>query len=240
MMLQKPSRTPVRLPRFLARGRPRGRRLPDTTVRPLFTSRTRWIAAMVWLGYAGLSAKAFGLMILPDEKLATKAQVQFEQSIELRGTRGDLLARDGSILATTVDLFTVHANPSRLRLPVDTPTLDPARLENLAQTLSELLGIDQQELLERLNRPTRKDVVLARGLTYMEAEAIRDATSGSVIWTESDPRRFYPGRGDAGQLIGITSRAGPGAAGVELMQDRTLRGQIYKFVQMRDRKGRRV
>jgi len=46
--------------------------------------------------------QAATIMLLPDEKLEAKARVQFEDTHQVHGRRGDVFDRNGALLATTV------------------------------------------------------------------------------------------------------------------------------------------
>lgn len=224
------------------------RLLPDRTLPPERDGAVRSRAAIrlatvglfLGLGYGLLSARAAWLMLVPDERLERKAQVQFEESVRVMGRRGDLLDRDGRILATTVKLQELRADPSRL---------DAAQIRFLAEGLAPRLGLSVDHLVKRLSRPGRQNVLLAKDLTPDEAAGMKSLASTlakenhrlrNVLWTEDMPRRFYPGGEEAAPLLGIVGRNGIGMAGLERSQDRALRGRVFKYVTWRDRKGRRV
>jgi cell division protein FtsI (penicillin-binding protein 3) len=209
-------------------------------VRSRAAVRLATVGLMVALGYGVLSARAAWLMLMPDERLERKAQVQFEESVRVMGRRGDVLDRDGRILATTVKLQELRADPSRL---------DATQIQFLAEGLSPRLDQDVAFLVKRLSRPGRQDVLLAKDLTPDEAASMKSLAATlakenhrlrNVLWTQDKPRRFYPGGAEAAPLLGIVGRNGLGMAGLERSQDRTLRGRVFKYVTWRDRKGRRV
>ena len=212
----------------------------DGAVRNRAAVRLAVLGLFVGLGYTTLTARAAWLMLIPDERLEQKAQVQFESSVRVMGRRGDLLDRDGRILATTVNLLELHADPSRL---------DAGQIQFLAEGLAPKLELPVATIVERLSRPGRQDVRLAKDLTPDEAAGMKSLVSeiagdnhrlSNVLWTRPTPRRFYPGGGEAAPLIGTVGRNGVGMSGLERMLDRTLRGRVFKYITWRDRKGRRV
>ena len=202
--------------------------------------RLAMVGLLIAVGYGVLSVRAAWLMLMPDERLERKAQVQFEAAVRVMGRRGDVLDRDGRILATTVKLQELRADPSRL---------DDAQIRFLAEGLSPRLEKDVDHLVKRLSRAGRQDVLLAEDLTPKEAASLKalaaslgkeDHRLRNVLWTPDKPRRFYPGGSEAAPLLGIVGRNGVGMAGLERSQDRNLRGRVFKYVTWRDRKGRRV
>lgn len=212
---------------------------PDAEVRTRAVGRIRWVGGGLALCFVALSAQASTLMLLPDSRLEAKARVQFEESVQIEGRRGDILDRNGNLMATTVELKSLHADAMRL---------EAGDAELLASVLSPLLGLDETRTVHRLSDPSRRDVLLARDLTPDRAQkarkAVRDARNGKamrgVLWTRAQPTRYYPARDEGASLIGLVGHNGSGLAGLERTLDRLLRGEVYKYVLWRDRKGRRV
>ena len=213
---------------------------PDRDLRKESARRLLIIGGMIAICYVILSLQASNKMLLPDRRLEDKAQLQFEQAVEDQGRRGDLLDRNGYLLATTVALEEVHVDPSRLT---------PATATLLADTIGPILKKTPAIIAERLASGGRRDVTLARGLTPVDVKAVRqmvrdlakvDKEMINAVWTVEEPHRFYPGREDAASLLGVVGRNGVGMAGLERTLDRTLRGETFRYMLWRDRKGRRV
>ena len=211
----------------------------DSELRSRAASRARVVGAVLTCCFLAVGARAGALMLLPDPRLEAKAKVQFEESVQIEGRRGDLLDRHGVALATTVTLKQLHADPARIEG-------DGAR--TLAQALAPVLGKDPARLEARLARKGLRDVRLARDLTPEKVQEARDAIRAThdrravrgVIFTRDQPRRFYPGREEAAALLGLVGHSGVGLAGLERTLDRRLRGEVYKYMLWRDRKGRRI
>ena len=222
--------TPTRLPD----------READEVVRVRSAGRIVWVGVGIALSYVVLVGQASSLMLVKDDRIAARAKIQFEEAVEVRGARGDILDRNGRILATSVELAALHADPDGL-------TAEARTL--LANTLAPHIERTSVEVAQRLAIPGRRDVLLARGLTPAQTSRIRAdvreaATQHPVlryrIWTEDEPNRYYTGQHAAAPLLGVVGRNGRGLAGLERTLDRTLRGETYKYVLWRDRKGRRV
>ena len=212
----------------------------DGVARTRSAVRVAWLGTIIAAGYVALSVKASALMLLPDPQLETKAKVQFEEVVEVRGRRGDVLDRNGAVLATTVELTALHADPD---------LLDPGSAHALAEVVAPYAGVSPSHLASRLAVEGRRDVLMARELTPTDTRRISEELRKVAIdhpsvrgatWKEGEPQRFYPGVDDAGPLLGLVNRNGTGMAGLERTWDRELRGEVHKYVIWRDRKGRRV
>lgn len=189
------------------------------------------VGALVAIGYGILAVRAAPLMLLEDDRLQERAALQFQQAVTVRAPRGDILARDGSLLATTVPMPSVHADPS---------VIDPAVIPSLSRQLADLIGEDAAEIEAQLRRDTRRDVLLAAQISPEIEDAVEALDPGNAIWTPEQPARFYPSRDLAVQVLGVTSHDGRGMEGLEAELDEHLRGSIFRYVQQRDRRGRAI
>ncbi len=219
---------------------PNPKRQSDSVVRHRAVKRSIWVGLIIGGCYILLIGQAGRIMLTEDSQLQNKARDQFEQSVEIQGRRGDILDRNDSLLATTAELFAIHADPSKLT---------PQTAAHAAEALAPVLGLEVSSLTSSLNRTNRRDVLLTRGLTPMEAEEVRavrkvlvkeNSVFLGVLDTRAEQRRFYPGRHQAAPIIGMVGHNGVGVAGLERTSDRALRGERHKYVLFRDRKGRQV
>ena len=84
----------------------------DPVIRVRGNTRMAVLGGLISMGYLLLIGRASALMLLPDPRLEGKARLQFEQTVKVEGRRGDIIDRNGLILATTVDLSALHVDPS--------------------------------------------------------------------------------------------------------------------------------
>lgn len=218
--------------RWFARPEPES----DGVVRTRATTRVLVLGALVLAGYAVILSQAAQIMLLPDLRLEEQARGQFEAAVEVRGRRGEIRDRNDVILATTVDLRSLRADPGEL---------DADGIARLARALAPALEQDEAELRARLEVPGRRDVELARGLTPEQANELRDRVGDQpdlrrALFTRRDRKRLYPGRSDAAALLGVVGANGLGLAGLEQALDQHLRGEVFKYVKWQDRKGRAI
>ncbi|NOY26367.1 MAG: hypothetical protein GXP62_10890, partial [Oligoflexia bacterium] len=181
-------------------------------------ARLIFVGVMVLLGYGLLFVKASVLMLLPDKRIEDQASGQFEASVKVQGRRGDLLDRDGVILASTVDLAELHVDPS---------VLSDAGKHRMATAMASALDLDATALERRLRVPGRQDVRLVKGLTPQQLSSLRESVAAdegleAALFSRRDRKRVYPGAADAAALLGVVGRSGVGLAGLE----RVLEGQL--------------
>jgi len=202
--------------------------------------RARFLGGFVTVCMLLLVGRSSSLMMFPDPRLQHKANNQFNTPQEIHGRRGDILTADGLSIATSVEVQTLHADPSKL-------TDETARI--LAKALAPMLELKVSPTVKRLNNRKRQDVQLAKNLVPDQINEImakvseltdEHPTLKSVLFTRSAYRRFYPAGFAAAPLLGVVGASGTGLAGLERSMERHLAGETYKYVQWRDRKGRHI
>jgi len=186
-----------------------------------------FVWSFVFLAWLGLWSRAGYLQIVQGDDLASRAMRQHVASELDRGSRGQIVDRNGMLLAKSVELQAVYARPAEIK--------DPART---AAVLAPILGQSQSDLLAKL---TSK-----RGFVYLERRAgdkaaakIREADLDGVH-LGVDYGRTYPNRHLAGQLLGFVNVDDKGVEGLELAMNERLAGKKAEYSVQRDASGRRL
>jgi cell division protein FtsI (penicillin-binding protein 3) len=122
--------------------------------------------------------------------------------------RADIIDRNGVLLATTLQVSSLYADPTLI-----------ANKAFVATQLENILGISG--VLEKIDRKGRF-VWIKRGITPQEHFKVNElGVPGLAFRTET--RRFYPQGNLASHLVGYTSVDGNGLAGMELQYEDTLK-----------------
>jgi cell division protein FtsI (penicillin-binding protein 3) len=173
----------------------------------------QWLVAAVLVVFVGRLLQFQGLEA---PAFANAAEKQRLRTVTLAAARGDLLDRDGQVLATTVDARAIYADPR-----------DVTDARTTAALLAPLLQVDQKELLSRLTRQHTAFVYLARGIAPDQANQVMAAVSAAKlggIGALPERKRVYPESEVAANLTGFVSRDGKGLAGLEYGLDDVLSG----------------
>ena len=155
----------------------------------------------VWLGTVQAGA------------LGERALSQQTEDLAVPARRGTITDRNGLELAVSEDAITVFANPFLIDDPV-----------GVAAKLAPLLGRPQEELVELLADRKQGFVYLARKLDSLHAEKLEDLEIEG-IGTVVEPRRRYPQRELASQLLGAVGTDSYGLYGLEQAWEDTLHGK---------------
>ncbi len=124
-------------------------------------------------------------------------------------TRADMTDRHGELLATTLETYSLYAEPRRVWNPQET-----------AAKLAAIRPLDRRVLTEKLSRD-RSFVWLERGLTPKERQAVFDLGLPGLAFRK-EPKRVYPRENLASHLVGFTDVDMQGVAGAERAFDADL------------------
>jgi cell division protein FtsI (penicillin-binding protein 3) len=131
--------------------------------------------------------------------------------IELIPDRGDIVDREGSPLARTIDAWTIAIHPQK----VIGDKLD------LARTLAALMPEKSEAQYFALLRSDKPFIYLRRRAAPGLVEAI-NALGEPGLAIDREPERLYPQTSLAAHVLGFTDIDGHGSAGIERAFDRRL------------------
>jgi cell division protein FtsI (penicillin-binding protein 3) len=194
--------------------------------------RGRWAFVALAACVVAILVKAGWVMAVPDERLEARGREQFRFAVDLRGRRGALVDRNDRVLAATVNLPSLYANPSRL---------PPTALEERVAAIVALTGRSEEWVRGRFaprGGQLLQEVKLGAGLDPDDAARIIAGLPRDQMWLLEEPVRVYPGRELAAPLLGFTDAFDDGAAGLERILDKELAGDTVRVLQEKDRKGR--
>lgn len=156
-----------------------------------------WLIALMLVGTVVVfTLRLFQLQILEGADLASRSQRNSVRTLRLEAPRGDIVDREGRVLATSRPAFRVQVIPNDVHSTRTTYTL-----------LGELLGRDAGELQGLVGQPRGRrrfqPVVVEGDLSYemrARVETHRYALPGVV--TDMTPRRHYVEHERAAHLLG--------------------------------------
>jgi cell division protein FtsI/penicillin-binding protein 2 len=194
--------------------------------RPNVKARLLVVLACLGLWATAVEARLVYLQVFAHESLLAQAQRQQQEFIELDVPRGDVLDRNGQLLAYSVESFNVAVNPRVVTDPAgDARELCAALGDCSAQELANIavrLGSKARYVRIRSARVLSPDAALrVRDLIARRAKAGQPA----VVSLEPQTRRYYPKLDLAAHVVGFVNAEGRGAGGVEWRHDSTISGE---------------
>lgn len=143
------------------------------------------------------------------EALGVEQRVRTE---ELTAHRAEILDRNGSPLAITLDARDVYANPALVTDPIGE-----------AASLAPVLGLARPDVTAALRTPDTTFAYLARGVPIDVATQVSDLALPGIGVLPSE-RRYYPSGSIAPQTVGIVNVDGTGITGLEEQYNTSLAG----------------
>lgn len=193
----------------------------------------RLLVVALFLGFIG---RLFFLQVITGQKFQTEASGQHEFATQLLPKRGEIFMQDkqGSEypLATNQDVYLVYA---------DTRTLE--KVKDVAATLAEDLGLDEEELVEKLSKPDDPYEPIAHGVADEVMERIK-AYRYKGIGFVKEKKRLYPNEDIGSHVVGFVGPDASGAVrgryGLEAAYEKELAGEAGYIVGERDSAGRLI
>ena len=156
-------------------------------------------------------AKLIYVMLVEGKSLQVKALDQWTRDLPNDAPRGQILDRNGVVLAGTATRYNLYVRPN-----------SATDKEGLAQCLAEVFGYDKDKVLEKISKKV-SEVTVATKVTKEQMSALFDMGFDGLYYSE-DNFRYYPYGDFMTQVLGFTGADGNGQTGLEAYYDKYLTG----------------
>ena len=170
--------------------------------------------------FALLLARLYRLQILEHEKYEQLSLNQQLRQAPTAPMRGDIYDCKGRVLALSASVDNVYLSPAEIRQYGEDPAL-------IARELSRILGVEEQELLDKIGQTGSWYVTVARKVeqeTADEIRAFKNEYGIRGVRLEPDIKRYYPNASLACHVIGFVGTDNTGLEGIEARYDQALQG----------------
>ena len=195
-------------------------------------SRLMVTAVVFALWTIGIEARLLYLQVVRYDQMMARADSQQMRTVEAPAKRGDIVDRNGHLLAFSVDAGSVFADPLEVEDPENAASL-------LCDALEECKTLDDRRAIAKNLRKDSRFVYIARKVSPPEEERIRTLDlKGISLLPES--RRFYPNRELLSHVLGYVGMDNIGLEGLESTYDSQIRGLTGKVIVDKDAHRRTV
>lgn len=192
--------------------------------------RIRFLLCIFTLSILGLLIFRVGYwQIVKADWLEEQAIEQWIRELPIEPNRGDILDRNGNILAVSVSCYSVILQPT---------VIAEDKLDFVVANLASILEMNNDDV-RKIATKDASQVWLKRQITAETADLIRELDMNGVSLTE-DKMRYYPLGNFSTQVLGFTSVDGEGLEGIESRFDKFLQGIQGKISVFTDRDGSKV
>jgi cell division protein FtsI (penicillin-binding protein 3) len=197
--------------------------------------RTRLVERRIGLLFAVLLAalflagvRAVWLGAVRSDELRERAVAQQVSDMEVVARRGTVTDRRGVELAVSEDAVTVFANPFLIDRP-----------HRVARRLAQALDRSPSSIMRRLSDRRKGFVYVGRKLDPKVGDRV-EALELEGVGTVDEPRRRYPRKELAAQLLGFVGTDNYGLSGLEQSRERTLHGRNGRRRLVKDALGKPI
>ena len=171
-----------------------------------------------------LIARLVYLMIFDAAYYQQKAKTLHEREREIKAARGEIIDRNGKVLATNKAVCTISVIHSQITDP-----------ERVIQVLADELGIEKEMIRKRVEKVSSREKIK----TYVEKETgdrIR-AYELDGVKVDEDFKRYYPYGNLASKVLGFTGGDNQGIIGLEVKYENYLKGVNGMILTTTDARG---
>ena len=174
------------------------------------------------------------IMIYKNKEYKHMAQGQWNSQVSVEARRGDIKDRNGSILATSIDVYRVDLDLEAIQVHLEEKD---TTIEKVAQDLANASGLSIGEVKQKLNTVDEngakiRNSTLVTGIEKEVADKIKALNIYGVI-ISINPKRYYPNNNFLAHVLGSVNSDNTGLNGVELQYDSELTGIAgYKIAEV--------
>lgn len=175
------------------------------------------VLSVVAMVFVGLAARAAFLQVIQPGLLIEQGD---KRTVRIRGNasyRGIISDRNGQQLAVSVPAQTIYADP---KIIADNNALEDKRRW---MALAEVLDVDADTLIGRVDNPKQRFVYLKRQVTPAMATFVRKLDLKGV-YLRKESKRYYPAGEVSSHIIGFTDVDDQGLEGIERLYNDWLTG----------------
>lgn len=188
-------------------------------VRERARRRIRGMGALLFLGMAAVALRGVQLAVDPDPLTLREVTTKRWTDVRTQGPRGDVLDRDGAILATSVEAPAVFVDAMVFRERTG------ASYADRAARLAVLLDVPVDHVLDQTGEDARYKRLAEWVHPGLGERLRREGFTRQGVILEKNYRRYYPQGRLASQVLGFVDGAGRGRQGLEAYFDDRLRGE---------------
>ena len=172
----------------------------------------------------GLIGRLVYLMVFDAEYYQKRAEDLHKRERKIKAARGEIVDRNGVVLATNKTVCTISVIHSQIKEP-----------ERVTEILAKELEMDQAEVRKRVEKVSSMEKVKTN-LEKEVGDKIREYNLDGVK-VDEDYKRYYPYDSLASKVLGFTGGDNQGIIGLEVKYEETLKGSNGTILTTTDARG---
>lgn len=192
-------------------------------------TRIRFVLLVVIIILLLVIGKVFYIQVFSYNKLSQITEDLWSRKMTINAPRGDIVDRNGNILATSIVTTTIYVVPNQIQ-----------DKEKVSKDIAEILNCEYEDVYKYVsNRSSMEIIRKGMDLDSETADKI-DKLGYDGVYLVVDSKRYYP-YGDAlAHIIGFVGSDNQGLSGLELTYDKYLTGINGELKYYSDGKGNKL
>ena len=161
------------------------------------------------VAFAVLGIRLFKLQIIDHDFYETSAIEQQVRETTVTAARGTIYDTNMKILAMSASVDNIYISPAEIKIYKEDP-------EQIAQGLSEILGVDYNDILAKTAKTKSWYQTISRKVEPEVSDKVREFKNKynlKGVKIEEDSKRYYPYSNLAAQVIGFVGTENKGLSG---------------------------
>ena len=204
-------------------------------------SRAAWLCIVMSVLFLVLSLRIFIYQTFQFDEFQQKVIDQITQETSVKADRGNIYDTNGIVLATNVTTYRLFIDPAAISRQSAEDGINYADMIAKGVAAIETIGVSYEKVIfEAENYVNKRDRTLARNISEVEADAVREFMIAmniddlALLHLEATSMRYYPYEELACHVLGFTGGDGEGLYGLEYQYDSVLSGTDGKYIGAKD------
>lgn len=183
--------------------------------------------------------RLFYVAVIANDEIYAKAQGQISKEIIIPAKRGDILDRNGSLLASATEAYRVDADLQTFRTLLE---LKGRTADYYAGPLAQILGEEEETILSKLTSE-KNGTIIKRKLEKNVIDSLKtyiDEENINFLLIGYDNIRYYPNENYLSHVLGAVNIDGTGVMGMEYYYNEALKGVDGIKIAEMDKKNREL
>lgn len=191
--------------------------------------RIRFVIIVMAILMALVILKVFYIQVISYDKLAQLTEDLWSRKMTINAPRGDIIDRNGEILATSIVTTTIYVVPNQIQ-----------DKEKVSKDIAEILECDYEDVYKYVSKNSSMEII-RKGMDLDSATAEKiDNLGYDGVYLVVDSKRYYPYGEMLAHIIGFVGSDNQGLSGLELTYDKYLTGINGELKYYSDGKGNKL
>lgn len=173
--------------------------------------------------------KVFYIQVISYNKLSKITEDLWSRKMTINAPRGDIVDRNGNILATSLVTTTIYVVPNQIK-----------DKEKVSKDIAEILNCDYDDVYKYVSKHSSMEII-RKGMDLDSSVADKiDKLGYDGVYLVVDSKRYYPYGETLAHIIGFVGSDNQGLSGLELTYDKYLTGTNGELKYYSDGKGNKL